>query len=51
MIAVDTNLLVYAHRSAVPEHARARRAIENAVDDPHGWGISIANVAEFWDPL
>ena len=48
MIAIDTNLLVYAHRSAVPEHARARRAIESAADDPHGWGISIASVAEFW---
>ena len=48
MIAVDTNLLVYAHRSSLPEHRRARRALEQASDDPRGWGIALASVAEFW---
>lgn len=48
MIAVDTNLLVYAHRAAVPEHAAARKAIESAVNDPRGWGIPHPVVAEFW---
>ena len=48
MIAVDTNLLVYAHRSAVPEHRRARRAIEGAANDARGWGISAATIGEFW---
>lgn len=48
MIAVDTNLLVYAHRSSLPEHRRARRAIERASGDPRGWGIALASVAEFW---
>ena len=48
MIAVDTNLLVYAHRSLVSEHGGARRAIEAACADPRGWGISLASVSEFW---
>jgi hypothetical protein len=48
MIAVDTNLLVYAHRSATAEHRRARRAIERASRDRAGWGVSLASVSEFW---
>lgn len=48
MIAIDTNLLVYAHRSATAEHRKARRAIEHASRDRAGWGISFASVSEFW---
>jgi len=48
VIAIDTNLLVYAHRSATPEHAAARRALEKAAADARGWGFSIGNVLEFW---
>lgn len=48
MIAVDTNLLVYAHRSATAEHRRARQAIERASRDRAGWGLSFASVSEFW---
>ena len=48
MIALDTNLLVYAHRSGVPEHSSAQRAIQRASDDPRGWGVALASVAEFW---
>lgn len=48
MIAVDTNLLVYAHRSSLPEHRRARRALERASSNPRGWGVALANVVEFW---
>ena len=48
MIAIDTNLLVYAHRSSLPEHRRARRVLERASRDPRGWGIALASVAEFW---
>ncbi len=56
MIALDTNLLIYAHRSGAPESERARRAIARASADPRGWGISLASLAEFWavvthDPL
>ena len=48
MIAIDSNLLIYAHPAAVPEHRRARRAIEKACGDPRGWGISLPSVSEFW---
>ena len=48
MIAVDTNLLVYAHRSAVAEHAPARRAILRARRFAAGWGFSLPVVCEFW---
>jgi len=48
MIAIDTNLLVYAHRSRTPEHAGARKAIDRAAGDPSGWGIAAASVSEFW---
>jgi hypothetical protein len=48
MIAVDTNILVYAHRGAVPEHRRARRALEAAAADTRGWGISVGTLCEFW---
>lgn len=48
MIAVDTNLLVYAHRSAVPEHRRARQALERAANHDAGWGISLPVLDEFW---
>jgi uncharacterized protein len=47
MIAIDTNLLVYAHRSATPEHKAARAAIERAATSS-GWGVAAPVVAEFW---
>lgn len=47
VIAIDTNLLVYAHRSGVPEHTAARKAIERAFGDPRGSGISLPCIAEF----
>jgi toxin-antitoxin system PIN domain toxin len=48
VIAVDTNLLVYAHRSAVPEHRQAREALVRAANDGAGWGISFPVLGEFW---
>ena len=48
MIALDTNLLVYAHRRATPEHKAARRAIERARRSGRGWGIVEASIAEFY---
>lgn len=48
MIALDTNILIYAHRSAVPEHSAAMRAIEKAAVAPRGWGIAFSCIAEFW---
>lgn len=48
MIAIDTNLLVYAHRRGVGEHRAARAAIERAATDSRGWGIALQSVGEFW---
>ncbi len=48
MIALDTNLLLYAHRSATPEHRRAQIALERAAEDASGWGISVPVLGEFW---
>ncbi len=48
MIAIDTSLLVYAHRSRTPEHTRARKAVARAAADGSGWGIAAASVTEFW---
>lgn len=47
MIAIDTNLLVYAHRAGAPEHRAARAAIERAAQSGAGWGIALPSVAEF----
>ena len=48
MIAIDTNLLVYAHRARTSEHARARKAIERAAAGDAGWGIAAPSLTEFW---
>ena len=48
MIAVDTNLLVFAHRSQTPEHKEAKAAIEKASLSSEGWGWTLTNLLEFW---
>ena len=48
MIAIDTNLLVYAHRKDTSEHKAARKAIEYASNSSSGWGIALPCIAEFW---
>jgi toxin-antitoxin system PIN domain toxin len=48
MIAIDTNLLIYAHRAATAEHRRARQAIEAALNAPGGCGITMPSIAEFF---
>jgi toxin-antitoxin system PIN domain toxin len=48
MIAIDANLLIYAHRAGTPEHRKGRRAIEKAASDPRGWGVALPCIAEFW---
>jgi uncharacterized protein len=48
VIAVDTNLLVYAHRTGCPEHEQARRAIEEVANLEEDWGIPASCVFEFW---
>ena len=39
MIALDTNLLVYAHREDSPWHARASRAVTGLAEGPAAWAI------------
>ena len=39
MIAVDTNILVYAHRTDSPFHARARAALESLAGGAREWAI------------
>jgi toxin-antitoxin system PIN domain toxin len=48
MIALDTNLLIYAHRAATAEHRAARGAIEAALNASGGCGITLPSVAEFF---
>jgi hypothetical protein len=48
VIAIDTNLLVYAQRRNVSQHLAARKAIERASADQRGWGIPLPCIAEFW---
>lgn len=48
MIAIDTNLLIYSHRTRTPEHLRARAAIERAAASDRGWGLAAAVLPEFW---
>lgn len=47
MIAVDTNLLVYAHRAWAREHSRARPIVEALVTGQRQWGLPWPVAHEF----
>jgi toxin-antitoxin system PIN domain toxin len=47
MIAVDTNLLVYSHRSDSPFHLAAKESIETLRSQPAPWAIPWSCVHEF----
>ena len=47
MIAVDTNLLVYAHREEFPHHKRANELIRDLATGRAPWGIPWPCVGEF----
>lgn len=47
MIAVDTNILVYAFREDSPHHPRARAAVESLANGRSAWGIPWPCVHEF----
>jgi uncharacterized protein len=47
MIALDTNFLIYAHRSDNPFHLIARTAIERLVQGILPWGVPVVCVHEF----
>jgi toxin-antitoxin system PIN domain toxin len=48
VIAVDTNLLVYAHRDDFAEHRRANELIRNLAIGRQPWGIPWPCVGEFF---
>jgi hypothetical protein len=47
MVAVETNLLVYAHRADSPWHAAAARAVRLLAESGRPWGIPWPCVHEF----
>jgi toxin-antitoxin system PIN domain toxin len=47
VIAVDTNLLVYAHRSDSPWHERADARLAELAEGPAAWAIAWPCVHEF----
>jgi toxin-antitoxin system PIN domain toxin len=47
VIAVDTNVLVYAHRSGTPEHARALAWLRHLAESPAPWGLPAFVLGEF----
>jgi uncharacterized protein len=47
MIAIDTNILVYAHRREAPFHAVAKAQIAQLCSGNAAWGIPVACISEF----
>lgn len=47
MIAIDTNILVYAHMGEVPFHAAARSRVTALLEGPDAWAIPWPCVHEF----
>ena len=48
MLAVDTNVLVYAHKQGVPLHARAKAALADLAGSSAAWAIPWACLQEFY---
>ena len=47
MIAVDTNILVYAHREELPQHAAARARLTELAEGDETWAIPVFCLGEF----
>ena len=47
MIAVDTNLLVYAHRGESPFHRAARACVQHLAEGPADWAIPWPCIHEY----
>jgi predicted nucleic acid-binding protein len=47
MIAVDTNILIYAHREETPQHALAKSHIERLARGFAPWSIPVFCLSEF----
>ena len=48
MIAVDTNILVYAHRKDSEFHEAARTTLRTLAEGTHAWSIPWPSVHEFY---
>ena len=48
MIAVDANILIYAHRREVSEHVPALELLQNLASSAHPWAIPWPCVYEFF---
>lgn len=47
MIAVDTNVLIYAHRQETVHHSRALQQLKSLAEGDAPWGLPIFCIAEF----
>ena len=47
MIAIDTNILVYAHRAESPFHSQAFASIKMLAEGRQAWGIPVSCLHEF----
>lgn len=47
MIAVDTNILVYAYRDEFDQHLAARAALRELAEGPSPWALPVFVLAEF----
>jgi uncharacterized protein len=47
VIAVDTNILVYAHRQELSQHTAAREVVTALAEGDAPWGIPVFCLAEF----
>ena len=47
MIAVDTNVLVYAHREDMEQHDRGLQAVTALAEGNEPWGIPVFVITEF----
>lgn len=47
MIAVDTNVIVCAHRQELPKHDIARRRLIELAEGPAAWAIPVFCIGEF----
>ena len=48
MLAVDTNVLVYAHRREAAEHAKAKETLRSLVEGDEPWAIPWPCLYEFF---
>ncbi|MFA6033392.1 MAG: TA system VapC family ribonuclease toxin [Myxococcota bacterium] len=47
MMAVDTNVLIYAHRTETPKHEQAKKWLISLAEGSAEWAIPAACIAEF----